>query len=388
MGRARRVGKRRSNIIILLFVLGLIAGVAAVIATKPTKIGLDLSGGTRADLPGPADRPGQPDGRPARTSTARSRSSASAIDALGVSEPEIARLGTDQIQISLPNVQNAQRAIDQVGDTAQLYFYDLEPNLIVPSSTRQSHPRALERRRGTLGATSSTSTAADPRAFHRLRRRRARLEADTAKCYDVCTTTGPSYYLFDEEEPHELRSPGRSRRATRPVLTRRGQKRSEERPADRSRSRRARSSSRAATDQAGTVDDTAEPGYFVLEDDPELSGDDITNPSRTSTRTTSRTSPSTSPTAGGTPSRTSPGRSPSAARRRRSARSAPSRLRRSPHFAIVLDNKIVSRPIIDFVENPDGIDGRTGAQISGGFTDPARRRTWRRSCRSAPCRST
>ena len=37
----------------------------------------------------------------------------------------------------------------------------------------------------------------------------------------------------------------------------------------------------------------------------------------------------------------------------------------SDHFAVVLDNEIVSRPIINFVENPAGIDGRTGAQISG-----------------------
>ena len=33
----------------------------------------------------------------------------------------------------------------------------------------------------------------------------------------------------------------------------------------------------------------------------------------------------------------------------------------------MLDREVVSRPFIDFSENPDGIDGRTGAQISGGF---------------------
>ena len=38
------------------------------------------------------------------------------------------------------------------------------------------------------------------------------------------------------------------------------------------------------------------------------------------------------------------------------------------HFAIVLDDELVSKPYIDFNQNPDGIDGRTGAQISGGFT--------------------
>ena len=34
-------------------------------------------------------------------------------------------------------------------------------------------------------------------------------------------------------------------------------------------------------------------------------------------------------------------------------------------FAITLDNKIVSRAMIDFRENPEGIDGRTAAQING-----------------------
>ena len=33
----------------------------------------------------------------------------------------------------------------------------------------------------------------------------------------------------------------------------------------------------------------------------------------------------------------------------------------------MLDREVVSRPTIDYRENPDGIDGRTGAQISGGF---------------------
>src|SRR3712207_5618841 len=33
-----------------------------------------------------------------------------------------------------------------------------------------------------------------------------------------------------------------------------------------------------------------------------------------------------------------------------------------------LDDELVSSPYINYIENPDGIDGGTGAQISGGFT--------------------
>ena len=58
-------------------------------------------------------------------------------------------------------------------------------------------------------------------------------------------------------------------------------------------------------------------------------------------------------------------RSPSAAQTTR-CRAQPANS--SQHFAIVLDNELVSAPYINYQENPDGIDGGTGAQISGGFT--------------------
>ena len=38
------------------------------------------------------------------------------------------------------------------------------------------------------------------------------------------------------------------------------------------------------------------------------------------------------------------------------------------HFAIVLDRKLISTPYIDFQQNPDGIDGSNGLEISGDFT--------------------
>lgn len=42
--------------------------------------------------------------------------------------------------------------------------------------------------------------------------------------------------------------------------------------------------------------------------------------------------------------------------------------RPAQHFAIVLDNEIISAPYINFRENPDGIDARSGSEIQGGFT--------------------
>jgi SecD/SecF fusion protein len=41
----------------------------------------------------------------------------------------------------------------------------------------------------------------------------------------------------------------------------------------------------------------------------------------------------------------------------------------SGHFALILDNVVKTRPIINFAEFPNGINGRVGAQISGGFAN-------------------
>ena len=52
------------------------------------------------------------------------------VDQLGVAQPEIQRSGEDEIVVALPDVKNAERAEQEVGKTAQLYFYDWEPNVI------------------------------------------------------------------------------------------------------------------------------------------------------------------------------------------------------------------------------------------------------------------
>src|SRR5215212_7330650 len=119
---------RTRNLSILAVVALLLAGAIGVIVTKSTKLGLDLEGGIELVYQG------QPTPQvPVVTqqalddalNTIRKRT-----DALGVSEPEIQRSGRDQISIGLPAVKNADRAIQQVGSTAQLQFYDWEPNVL------------------------------------------------------------------------------------------------------------------------------------------------------------------------------------------------------------------------------------------------------------------
>ena len=103
--------------------------------------------------------------------------------------------------------------------------------------------------------------------------------------------------------------------------------------------------------------------FFVLEDDSELNGTDIKNPK-------SNTDPQTSQPVV-TMEFTDKGRQAFARVTKRIADrgskiippAGTPRDQAFQRFAITLDNKIVSLATIDFVSNPEGIDGRTGAQI-------------------------
>src|SRR3954471_4849986 len=96
---------RRRNLFVLLVVLGLVAASVAVVATKQTKLGLDLQGGVQLVYQGKPTAQQQ-------TITAESTVPAmyirlQRVDAFGVAEPELARVGADLIEVSLPGIKNA-----------------------------------------------------------------------------------------------------------------------------------------------------------------------------------------------------------------------------------------------------------------------------------------
>jgi len=141
----------RRNLIILTLIIILVAlGLAEVLVknspsiqggnpgnnTLGMRLGLDLSGGTRlvykADL-----------------SQIGNESAASAVqgvmdiitrrvDAFGVSEATIQKLGSDQIVVQLPGVRDVEAAINLIGSTAQLEFkelvYDSSGNPVLDSN--------------------------------------------------------------------------------------------------------------------------------------------------------------------------------------------------------------------------------------------------------------
>ena len=105
--------------------------------------------------------------------------------------------------------------------------------------------------------------------------------------------------------------------------------------------------------------------YYVLEDDSELSGSDIKNPEQ-------NTDPNTQEPIV-TMDFTDDGRRRFANVTKRIAERGSEQIKpigadpaeTFQRFAITLDNQIVSLATIDYLENPEGIDGRTGAQING-----------------------
>lgn len=340
------MGSRRSNFIIIALVLALLAGSLWVIFTKPTKLGLDLSGGTQLVYQA------QPNAQnPEIDETDIQRSIEiirDRVDAFGVSEPEISQLGRDGIQIGLPDVQDAQRAIDQIGQTARLYFYDLEPNVVpLQKDVAPGEVTPLN-----LNAQSTTS-------YYEAVEVASEQKPSPCKDGDLCSSPGDSYYLFEKKSQDYVAGPEESERDLLSLDQAKAIPKSdrkifkvpvgtivvEDSP---------------PTDSEGNPIESAPPRYFVLMDNPSLSGDDIKNPEQNFDQ---NNQPNV------TFDFTDRGRQAFQEITRDIAqRGVESGLGQPYSFAIVLDGEIVSRPIIDFNENPDGIDGRTGAQISGSFT--------------------
>ncbi|HJX32602.1 MAG TPA: protein translocase subunit SecD, partial [Solirubrobacterales bacterium] len=370
-------GKRR-HLFVLLFVLGLIVVSALVIAGKPTRLGLDLKGGVQLVYQGePTGQVKTVSGEDIERSIEIIRER---IDKLGVSEPEVSRLGASEISVSLPAVTNAQRAINTVGTTAQLYFYDWEPNLIGPEKTIGGHPgqqppaaalktakaqwKAAGRNVSSAENLQLISTGAFPTAYE------AALLAANQPPVTNCTTCSaakPRFYLFERKAPHKL--------IAGPEDTKQGlyvSSTGKKRPHDGIVVEVPVGTvlvSELPTDNAGKTDPTAEPGWYALKDNPSLSGTDITEPKQNFAPTTNEPNVTFGFTDKGREAfqevtRKIAQRGQAQAIGPVSAQQAGSL---SGHFAVVLDNEVKTRPIINFEENPGGIDGRTGAEISGGF---------------------
>ena len=118
----------KSKNLLILGLIGLaLVGVAALAVVRSPTLGLDLRGGLEVTLQAKPDTPGgtvtqaQLD---QAVSIMRNR-----VDALGVSEPEIQKESGNRITIALAGIKNKAQAAKIIGSTAQLVFVNLEGGL-------------------------------------------------------------------------------------------------------------------------------------------------------------------------------------------------------------------------------------------------------------------
>jgi SecD/SecF fusion protein len=340
------VSNRRRNLFVLIFVALLVIGSGIVIATEKTTLGLDLKGGTELIFqarPTPQNPSIDGSDMDRAIEIIRKRT-----DAFGVSEPEISRLGSDSIRVGLPDVSNASRASDEVGQTAQLYFYDWEPN-VIPDPAKTNVPQGES-------------------FFDRYYDAVKLAAQQPPECFqNKCTTSGPRYYLFNSQTHAWIAGPAETKKDLFSELP--GQKQPPK--------------SQILTVPQGTLVVQKEPAqgdeqvsdpnspdanWFVIKDRPALSGTDITDPKASFDQFNQP-----DVTFGFTGQGRDEFSSVTKTIAERGLQNAPPGVagnsqvadQYSGHFAVVLDQQIKSRPIVNFVENPSGIDGRTGAEING-----------------------
>lgn len=276
----------------------------------------------------------------------------------------------------LPQGDDLESAKELLAASGLLRFYDWEPNLIGGERAVGGHPgfappgkplRHLERQWKAAGRSPDrreneqlilAGAFPGPYGAVRLASRQA-----SRKCVS-CAASGPRFYLFDRSPAHKLIAGPAARRAELGQVGEGGEAGlvlkvpvgtviAFEFPAD----------------SEGVLLKDAEPGWFALRDRAALTSAAIVRPKQ---ELDEFGQPNV--TFGFTrKGRTAFERLTRAiAKRGRESAKGPvtpaAAEALSGHFALVVDGEIKIRPIINFAFNPNGIDGRTGAQISGGFT--------------------
>jgi preprotein translocase subunit SecD len=121
------MNSRRNNLIVLGLVVVLIGAAAYLIfirqpVAESTQLGLDLKGGVSVQLEGY-----QTDGSQVTREEMEQAVGViqQRVNSLGVTEPEIQIQGQDQVVVNIPGITDSDRAVEVIGRTAQLGFYEV-----------------------------------------------------------------------------------------------------------------------------------------------------------------------------------------------------------------------------------------------------------------------
>jgi SecD/SecF fusion protein len=381
---------RQRHGLVLLLVAGLIAASVALIATRPTRLGLDLKGGVELVYKAEPNQETK-----AITPAALQRAvdvMNSRVNQLGVSQPQITTEGKNLIDVQLPNVQNIAQAEKLVGSTSQLFFYDWEANVLNPSTgqpavngilTNDSTSIALSQGSSTSGP-GANSPASGALGFYQAVKLAAK--QPPLKHTSDSSGVGNQFFMFG--------SPGSSACAaaaaaqnSKPqkgvhclIASTQGQHLTKYKATRQMVSNLPRA--QTAGTQVLEVKDgtqvlqaapanfahwpkygTPNAGYYVIHDRVALTGDKITNPQSGTDNTGAPDVTFGFQKNGGTLFQNVTGTIAF-----RGKEDSPPGQDYYQHFAIALDNQLISVPLINYNVNPQGISGSGGSEISGGFT--------------------
>jgi SecD/SecF fusion protein len=359
---------RRRNILVLLIVFGLLLASCVVIATKPTRLGLDLKGGVELVYQAKPTAQAKVDTESLERAINIMRKR---VDQLGVAQPEIQRSGADEIDVALPAVSNAARAQDEVGRTAQLQFYDWEPNVI--GSDGKPAPTEGTATGDTTSAGPGGVTAGLPeyQAVLRAAKRAPILRDSDTTWSRGCTPAQAkeciygSWYLLDTAHEKVLRGPEETEHNLYTDIGKlpKGAKLK----AVRVNPGTVLVQAHPVESAAGKIANPSPNSWYVLNDDPVLNGSDITNPAQGNDETTGQPNVTFGFTSHGKGIFERVTKEISH-RGQEAQLPGVSHEQALQHFAVALDGQLITVPSIDYSQYPEGIDSTTGSQISGGFT--------------------
>jgi SecD/SecF fusion protein len=303
------------------------------------------------------------------------------LQAIGAPGGEVHALANRRVRVLVPGVESIeqeQRAAEQIGEAGRLYFYDWELNLIGRERRVGGHPgveppagaltranrewRAAGRNISQPANTQLIFAGAFPSVYGAVR---LASEQKPREHCAACAASAPRFYMFSRTRDHELvAGPAGDRAGLRIAAA--GQRLHHgvvvEVPVGTT------IVSEQPFDSSGERIVGAEPGWFALRDRPALKGADIIHP-------TQETDEFGRPNV--TFGFTGKGRAAfhrvtrKIARRGRASAIGPVGAGAaevfSGHLAVVFDGEVMTRPIVNFADFPNGVDGRVGAQISGGF---------------------
>ncbi len=379
---------RQRNGFVLLIVLGLligslivIAGIPGAVKSKKTVLGLDLKGGVELvyqGLPSAQTKTVTQDALQRAVDIMRNR-----VDQLGVAEPEIQTSGGNQITVGLPNVSDTGRAEAEVGTTAQLSFYDWEASVLTPngktveSQLQTQDPTAIEISQGGTAQAPGTPGAGSMNLYDAV-------SLAAKQPYSASTANSritPEYWMFGapgsaactaaakangtvpvtdqhcllsgpDDNRNDLLSglpTGVSASEGQILVVPRGTVVLQAIPADFSK-------------PTPIADPSAQ--FFVLKDNVALRGSEITNPEQSS----DPDSGEPDVTFGFTSKGQKEFQQTTANIAHRGDLVSGLGQTYNQHFAVALDNQLITVPYVSFKQYPDGINGGNGADISGSFT--------------------